>query len=228
MLPIHVIAGLLALAAGAVALFVVKGSRLHRKSGLVFVIAMLTMASTGALMAGLKPDRGTMLGGVLTFYMVCTGFLTVRGTFEQNRRLMIWLMLMAIAVGVFDYAFGIAASNSPTHKFDGYPPALYFVFGSIAWLGAFGDARTLIARRLEGSKRMVRHIGRMGFAMWMATTSFFLGQAKVFPEPLRHAVALRAIPVVLVIAVVGYWILRTLIMRERAVRMPFGNTETSR
>ena len=227
MLPIHVVAGLLAIAAGAIALYAVKGSRLHRKSGLIFVIAMLTMASTGALMAGLKPDRGTMLGGVLTFYMVCTGFLTVRGSFEQNRRLMQWLMLMAIAVGAFDYALGVAASNSPTHQVDGYPPTLYFVFGSIAFLGAFGDARTLIAGRLEGAKRMVRHLGRMGFAMWMATTSFFLGQAKVFPEPLRHAFGIRAIPVVLVLVVVLYWLVRTLIKRGRAVRMPLGGTEAS-
>ena len=228
MLPIHVVAGLLAIAAGAVALYAVKGSRLHRRSGLIFVIAMLTMASTGALMAGLKPDRGTRLGGVLTFYMVCTGFLTVRGSFEQNRRLLRWLMLMAVVIGGFDYALGVAASNSPTHKLDGYPPTLYFVFGSIAFLGAFGDARTLIAGRLEGAKRMLRHIGRMGFAMWMATTSFFLGQAKVFPEPLRHAFGIRAIPVVLVMAVVLYWIVRTLIKRERAVRMPLGGPEASR
>ena len=227
MLPIHVIAGLLAIAAGAIALYAVKGSRLHRKSGLVFVIAMLTMASTGALMAGLKPDRGTMLGGVLTFYMVCTGFLTVRGTLEQNRRLLIGLMLMATTVGVFDYAFGIAAASSPTQKFDGYPPALYFIFGSVAFLGAFGDARVLIARRLEGARRMTRHIGRMGFAMWMATTSFFLGQAKVFPEPLRHMFALRAIPVVLVIGAVLYGLARVRRKPQRTVEMPLGGPEAS-
>lgn len=228
MLPIHIVAGLLAIAAGAVALYAVKGSRLHRRSGVVFVVAMLTMASTGALMAGLKPDRGTMLGGALTFYMVCTGFLSVRGSFAENRRLVVALMLMALSIGLFDYAFGAAASNSPTGKFDGYPPALYFVFGSVAFLGASGDARTLIAGRLDGTKRIVRHIGRMGFAMWMATTSFFLGQAKVFPEPLRHAFALRAIPVVLVIAVIVYWLVRVRIKRERAVRMPLGGTEASR
>jgi len=74
--PIHVTAGLLAIGAGAVALYAVKGEWLHRRSGMAFVIAMLVMASTGAVMAALKPDRGTALGGAMVFYIVCTGVLT--------------------------------------------------------------------------------------------------------------------------------------------------------
>jgi hypothetical protein len=39
-----------------------------------------------------------------------------------------------------------------------------------------------------------------GLAFVFAATSLFIGQAKVFPAPLRHGIGLRAIPVVLVLS----------------------------
>jgi uncharacterized membrane protein len=228
LLPIHVTAGLLAISAGAVALYAIKGGWLHRRSGMIFVVAMLVMASTGAVMAGLKPDRGTALGGVLVFYIVCTGVLTVRGTVEQSRGLLISLMMLALTVAASEFALGFAARNAVTGRIDGYPATMYFVFGTIAALGALGDARTLRARVLEGTQRLIRHIWRMCFAMWFATTSFFLGQAKVFPEPLRHAVGIRAIPVVLVLVVMFYWLGRVYLKRRQPNELPLRGAEMSR
>jgi len=45
MKPLHIIAGLLAIGAGAVALHALKGGRLHRQSGMIFVYAMLVMSA---------------------------------------------------------------------------------------------------------------------------------------------------------------------------------------
>jgi uncharacterized membrane protein len=227
LLPIHVTAGLLAIAAGAVALSASKGSSLHRRSGLVFVGAMLTMASTGALLAAMKSDRGTALGGLLVLYVTCTGALTVRRTIEQSRGWVIALMLFGFAIAASEYALGIAARAAPNGRVDGYPAFLYFTFGSVALLYALGDARALRIRVLDPTQRLVRHIGRMGYAMWMATTSFFLGQAKVFPEPLRHAFGIRAIPVLLVVIVVLYWLVRTHLARRRPRTLPLRSAEVS-
>ena len=228
MKPIHITAGLLALLAGAVALYVVKGSKLHRKSGMIFVVAMMVMASTGALMAALKPDRGTALGGVLTFYMVSTALLTVRRSVDASRGLLTALMLMALTVSVSEFALGSAALSSADGTMDGYPAQLFFIFGTIALLSALGDARTLWARNVSFARRLARHIWRMGLAMFIATASFFLGQPKVFPEPLRHQIGLRAIPVVLVIAVVLYWLGRVLFKGHAALRQPLNVPEASR
>lgn len=217
LLPIHIVAGLLSIAAGAVALYAFKGSPLHRKSGLVFVAAMLTMASTGAVIAIAKPDAGTALGGALVFYIVCTGLLTVKRTVEASRGLLTGLMLMALAIAVAELALGAAAARMPGHMLGKYPAGFYDVFSVIALLCAYGDARTLWLGRLEGARRLARHIWRMCFAMWFATTSFFLGQAKVFPEPLRHMIGVRAIPVVLVLAVMLYWLARVLLKRPHVL-----------
>jgi uncharacterized membrane protein len=55
--PIHVVAGALALVFGYVALYAVKGAPLHRTSGILFVYAMLTMSLTGAFMEALITRR---------------------------------------------------------------------------------------------------------------------------------------------------------------------------
>jgi hypothetical protein len=47
----------------------------------------------------------------------------------------------------------------------------------------------------------------MCFALFFAAGSFFLGQAEVFPEPLRRS-GLLAVPVVLVLALMFYWLAR--------------------
>ena len=58
LLPIHILAASLALVSGAVAMFARKGGTLHRQSGIVFVVAMLVMASSAVLIAAfLRPNR---------------------------------------------------------------------------------------------------------------------------------------------------------------------------
>ena len=219
LVPIHVTAGLLAIGAGAVALYAVKGEWLHRRSGMAFVIAMLVMASTGAVMAALKPDRGTALGGVMVFYIVCTGVLTVRRTVEQSRGLLTSLMLLALTSPSAEFALGFAArARSPDESMAILRVSISFSAASQRCArSAMRDAARGRARRRE---RLVRHIWRMSFAMWFATASFFLGQAKVFPEPLRHAFGLRAIPVVLVLVVMFYWLGRVQLKRHRPNGLP--------
>jgi uncharacterized membrane protein len=227
LLPIHVTAGLLSLAAGAIALWAAKGSPLHRRAGLAFVVAMMTMGLTGAVLAIAKPDRGTALAGVLAFYLTASALLTVRRTVARSRGLLTGLMLLALAISASEYALGFAARATPNGRVDGYPAFFYFIFGTLTLLFALGDARVLHLRALDPARRLARRIGRMGFAMWFATTSFFLGQAKVFPEPLRHAFGLRAIPVVLVMAVVIYWLVRARFARRQPRAMPLHRMELS-
>jgi hypothetical protein len=79
--------------------------------------------------------------------------------------------------------------------------------GTIALLAALGDARLMMGRVLQGADRIARHLWRMCLGMFIATGSFFLGQAKVFPESMR-IFPLLAIPVVLVLALMFYWWVR--------------------
>jgi len=50
LLPIHIAAGGFAMVLGAVALIVKKGGTLHRRSGLLFVYAMLVMGISASIL----------------------------------------------------------------------------------------------------------------------------------------------------------------------------------
>jgi uncharacterized membrane protein len=78
LLPFHILAGVLALVFGYAALYAAKGGKLHRRSGMLFVYAMVTMSLTGALMAAIAGSQTNMVAGVLTFYFVTTALITVR------------------------------------------------------------------------------------------------------------------------------------------------------
>jgi len=216
MLTIHITAGLLALIAGAIALYASKGAPLHRRSGMLFAVAMLVMTSSATFMAVFMfPNRINLVAGTLTFYLVSTGVLAVRRSVEQTRALLLAFMLIAAMTGAYAFWLAQQAQFSPDGLIDSLPPAPLYMFGVVAALCVLGDARMLLTGVLQGKRRLARHLWRMGYAMWIATMSFFLGQAKVFPEPLRHALGLRAIPVLLVLGVVAYWFVRVLFGRSK-------------
>lgn len=221
---IHIVAGLLALLAGAVALYATKGSPLHRRSGMVFAAAMLVMTSSATLMAAfLFPNRVNVVAGLLTFYLVVTGVLAVRRTVDQTRAVLIGLMVLVLAVATFAFWLAFQAVNSADGLIDSLPAPPLFMFGTIGALCVLGDVRMLRAGILQGKRRVARHLWRMSYAMWIATMSFFLGQPNVFPEPLRHALGLRAIPVLLVLAVMLYWMARV-----RFKQQPLASARASR
>jgi hypothetical protein len=65
----------------------------------------------------------------------------------------------------------------------------------------------MMARGLQGARRIARHLWRMCFALFIAAGSFFLGQAQVFPEPIRKS-GLLPIPVLLVLLLMFFWLVR--------------------
>src|ERR1700677_4890735 len=77
-LLLHICSGTIGCLSGFIAVFLRKGSRRHGAVGKVFVISMLSLAITGASLALIKSQVTNVLGGALTFYLVSTGWITVR------------------------------------------------------------------------------------------------------------------------------------------------------
>lgn len=217
MLLVHVAAGGLAIVSGFVALYAAKGARLHRRSGMLFVRAMLLMSTTAVVMAALKDQKLNLMMGALTLYLVTTALLTVRPRVREVRRIEVGAMLVALTVGVYEVRLGVLAVSSPGGAIDGVPAAAAFGFGAVALLAALGDVR-MLARGIEGARRIARHLWRMCFAVFIASGSFFLGQADEIPEPLR-IFPLLAIPAFLPLAAMLYWL-----WRVRVRRTSGGNT----
>ncbi len=203
----HVVAGGVALVAGYVALSATKGATLHRKSGLVFGYAMLIMALSGAMIAAIGRTEGSVIAGLLTSYFVLTGMVTVRRPAAWSVRVDVGLMMLALGVGTVSLALGFVTLTSPTGTMDGLPPFPFFMFGVTGLLASVGDMRVLRSGGVHGTARLVRHLWRMCWALWIAAASFFLGQADEIPEMLRVP-ALLAIPVVIPILAMLYWLWR--------------------
>ncbi len=207
---VHIIAGLSAILAGAVALSVTKGGALHRKSGLVFVWMMVAMASLGAFIASTKLhisfQKFNVMAGIFTVYLVTSALLTVRP--HPDKR---WMDVAAFVVvaGIATFSLGLAAVGLTAAKFSWFPTVPAVIFGTVALLAAIGDIRMLRAGALHGKHRIARHLWRMCVAMFIATASFFLGQAKVFPEEMRILPLLGA-PLILVLVAMFYWWARVL------------------
>ena len=213
LLAIHIIAGGLALVSGYVAMFVAKGATMHRRSGMVFVGAMLVMVTTGGGIAAWHGNEGSTIGAVMTFYFVLTAAVTVRRPAAWTRRFDIGLTLVALAGTIASFVFAVAAITSPTGLWKGLPPFPFFMFGTVGILAIAGDVRMLRSGLLRGAPRLTRHLWRMCWAMWIAAGSFFFGQAKVIPEPIRKP-ALLAVPVLAVFAVMFYWLWRVRVKRS--------------
>jgi uncharacterized membrane protein len=87
LLPIQIVAGALAMILGAVALLARKGAKLHRRSGQLFVLSMLTMGITASVL-------GSIAGGWMPAYFVVTALTTVRPVTAWTR----WVNVSALVV----------------------------------------------------------------------------------------------------------------------------------
>ena len=213
---VHITCGMIAIIAGGVALFSPKGSWLHRRSGVVFFGAMTVMTGTAVYLAGfVHPNRGNVVAGLTTFYLVATSFLTVRRDVTAARGLYIALMLLGLGTGVRALSLGMLAVREG--RVDFFPAPVFFMFALIVLSAAALDARLLLAGHIAGAQRLVRHLWRMGMSYWIATASLFLGQAKFFPV---RAAGVLSVPVLVVAGTVLYYLVKTL--RRRKSAAPYG------
>jgi hypothetical protein len=207
LLALHISGGTVGLLSGAAAMSFRKGSRGHGISGNVFFASMMIMAGCGALMALLKHQATNIFGGLLTLYLVATAWATARRR-PAATSIYDWAgFLAALAIGATILTFAFAAAESPGGVKDGVPAVMYFVLSLLALLSAAGDLRMLRRGGIAGRQRIVRHLWRMCFGLFIASGSIFLARPHLFPEILRrmHVVFLLGImPLLLMI----FWLVR--------------------
>lgn len=210
-LVIHIIGGGLGLLSGYTALFASKGSALHRRSGDLFVAAMLMMSLSGTAIAAVESNEASTIGGIVTAYLVITAFTTVRPRTRRVQWIDLCAMTVGLAAGLTSVVLGLRLLATGG-QLDGIPAPPFFILGLPALSGAISDAMRLRNAPLQGVQRLRRHLWRMCYALFIAAISFFLGQAEVIPPPLRSPL-LRAIPVFVVIFATIYWLRRTRVRR---------------
>jgi hypothetical protein len=218
-LALHIVSGTLGFLSGAAALSLRKGSRWHGLIGNVFVVTMLSLATTGIGMAIVKSQPGNILGGSLTTYLVSTAWWTARhrqvriGVFDWSA------VLFGSAIAATGLTLAVEATRSPTGMVYAYPPGPYFMLGSVGLLAAIGDTRLLVRRALSGTQRLARHLWRMCFALFIAASSIFLARQQLFPA-FMHTTGLLYVlsffPLVLMI----FWLIRVRFARAYGNKAP--------
>lgn len=204
---LHICCGVLGLLSGAAAISLRKGSARHRLMGNVFVISMLGLGASGAYMGFMKDQVLNVAMGVLTCYLVVTARMTARRKDGETGIFDFAALVVPLAVGAALVTYGSAAASSQTGLKDGVPAAPYFIFGSVALLFAGGDVRMLVRGGVSAAQRLARHLGRMCFALFIATGSLFLARPHLFPALFRKTgiiFLLGILPVILMI----FWLFR--------------------
>lgn len=215
LLPIHIAAGGLAIVLGAVALGVKKGGTIHRRSGLLFVYAMLVMGFSASILGFLKsPTDPNVFTGLMTAYFVGTALTAVRPPSPWTRTINGVALTVVAALALGTLVSGIKAFNSPGLSPGGVPfrtiGVMSFVLATVMILAAAGDVRILRFGLPRGGKRLARHLWRMCFALFIAAGSFFSIRervAKILPEPFT-AGPMRALPILLLFGAMFYWLWR--------------------
>jgi hypothetical protein len=144
--------------------------------------------------------------GLTTAYLVVTALITVRPPSAASRRVAVAAMLFGLSVGLTSLVLAVAmlADGRAGRTGMAYP---LFMFGIVGLTAGLADVRVIRSGGLHGAARLTRHLWRMCFALLVATLSFFVGQAQVFPEAIRNS-GLVAVPVLAVLASMLYWLWR--------------------
>src|SRR5579863_7558092 len=181
-LLVHILAGSVGLLSGTAAIIFRKGSPRHILAGRIFVAAMLTMAVGATYLGIVKHQSGNVGGGILTFYLIGTAWLTARRREGETSRWDWVAFLMPLALGIFTWMTGIRIVRSGASSEGGVPVGMTFFMGTIMLLAAAGDLRMLMRGGVYGAKRIARHLWRMCFGLFIAAGSFFMGPSN---RPLR-------------------------------------------
>ena len=221
-LLLHIGAGVVGIGSGFAAMGLRKGSRLHAMAGQVFVVSMLIMASIGAVVSPLLPQRANVVPALLTLYLVLTGWRSARDRSGDAGVAEIGGLIFALFTVAVGLTFALDAAMSPTGLLDDERPSAYLAFTAFPLLAAALDVAVILRGRLSRPHRITRHIWRMSLALFIAAGSLFLGQPKVFPAWLRGS-PIMFVPELAILGLMLFWLARTFVTavlhRSRAPRV---------
>jgi hypothetical protein len=165
------------------------------------------MATTATYLAILKHQDSNIGGGILTFYLVTTAWLTARRRDGETSKVDWVVMLVPLALGILTWMQGVKMVQGGS-KEGALRVGMAFFMGSMLLLAGVGDLRMLLCGGVFGRQRVVRHLWRMCLGFFIATGSFFLGQgSKIFPSLFRDSPWLF-IPAFLPLLLLVFWLVR--------------------
>lgn len=195
-LLLHIVNGTTGLIAGTINLIRRKGDPLHRRIGVVFVIAMLLTGSSAIVLSFLHPNHFLLIVGIFTIYMVSTGYRYIRlrlAEVDNDPKTLDWLLTGLM--GITAVAFIVFGSWQLYGKV--IFGIVYLVFGVIGLLFVRRDLKNYRGKPDHRNYWLLAHLQRMIGAYIAALTAFLVVNSDSFPLTIPGYV---------------YWLLPTVIL----------------
>ncbi len=195
LLPIHILAGTIALLCAALAVSSEKGKKLHVFSGRTYFWCMVAIFLTAIPMSIITSDIFLFLIAIFSFYLAFAGM-----RFARNRKgvattldwITVSLMILS-GVGMW-----ILAANYFTNNDSQYIPLLVFGFLAIA-LG-YADFKSHKNKTAIGKERLSRHLTNMMGGTIAVITAVLVVNVDLKPEWVWWV-----LPTVLITPVIFWW-----------------------
>jgi uncharacterized membrane protein len=161
-LAAHIISGMAALFSGFIAIVSSKGKMIHRKSGLVYFISMLTVCLSAVFISVMKQNTFLLHIGIFAFFMVFSGYRSIR-----NKTLKpYWYDYLVLLLGLLNGFLMVISMK-----------LVLMVFGAIGAYFAISDARLFLKTNnnieIPQNQWLIRHIGMM-LGAYISTFTAFL------------------------------------------------------
>ncbi|WP_064198328.1 MULTISPECIES: hypothetical protein [Emticicia] len=174
---VHVLCGILSLLAGLVAMITNKGGKVHNRAGMVFYWSMFMIFITTSIFFILYPTNlkyQFFLGiGIVSFYPNWSGkrMLAMKKGLIPTLTDKVGAWSIGIS-GICMWAYGVFLTINPAKQF-GSLNILFFIFGTVSVLNAYGDLRLYLGYvKPEKMHWFFAHAGKMMGAYTAAITAF--------------------------------------------------------
>lgn len=114
----------------------------------------------------------SFVNGILLCYFVCTAWMAVKRKSGTIDRFEWFAFVVALVIIGMLANFALEASQSPNGKLSGFGAKEFYFFAFVTSIAATLDLKMIINRGITCNQRIVRHLWRMCFPMFMATAAF--------------------------------------------------------
>ena len=195
LLPIHILAGTIALLSAIIAVLSEKGKKLHVLSGRTYFWSMVGIFLTATAMSIITSNIFLFLIGFFSFYMAFAGIrfaINRKGIATTSDWIAVGLMILS-GLGMWVLAAIIFMNNDPMSI-----PLLIFGFFAI-FLG-YGDFKTHKNKTAIGKERIGRHLQNMIGGTIAVITAVLVVNVKIEPVWIWWV-----LPTVLIVPVIIWW-----------------------
>ena len=195
LLPIHILAGTIALLAAAFAICSEKGKKIHITAGRTYFWGMAGIFLTALPMSIITSNVFLFLIAFFSFYLAFAG-----RRFAQNRKgiasIVDWIavgLMIAAGLGMWVLAVFYSIENNSQY-------ITLTVFGFLAIALGYTDYKTYKRQEATGKKRIARHLSNMMGGTIAVVTAVLVVNVDMEPQWLPWV-----LPTVILVPVISWW-----------------------